>query len=467
MIWFYKYAPIRQKFNAITLLLGGIAAAVAFAVWRDQTARGTLADPTPTLVALGGLVVTVIVCLTAKKLICDPYVDTVVRMEALAAGDLHSEIRFTDHTDCVGRLTKAMAVFRDNAVTLQQSGVVLNLVVPEISKGLDHLKRGDLTYRIDVDFGAGHDHLREDFNDTIAELRTVLSRTAAVAGQVHGSAGEIRSASDDLAMRTEQQAASLEQSAAAMRDLTAIVATTAANAGEVSTRIGETHVAAVEGGSVVRQAVEAMGAIEKSAQEITQIINVIDGIAFQTNLLALNAGVEAARAGDAGKGFAVVANEVRALAQRSADAAKDIKALINASTAGVADGVVLVRRTGDMLARIVDQVGGISTQINEISSAAKSQAARVEVVSTSVGEMDMMTQQNAGMVEQSAAAARSLATEATGLADLVSQFRTGDIADQAPVRAIAARRSRPLRAVRGNAAAKVAVGADADDWAEF
>ena len=466
MIWFYKYAPIRQKFNVITLLLGSIMSALALVVWHDESARGNSADMLLVVLSLGAVIATVAVCLIAKKLICDPYVNTVVRMEALAAGDLDSGIRYTDHTDCVGRLTTAMSVFRDNAATLKRSGVVLGLVVPEISKGLDHLKRGDLTHQIDVDFGPEHDSLRQDFNATIDELRTLLSRASEVAGHVHGGASEIRAASDDLSNRTEQQAASLEESAAAMREVTTIVEATARSAGEVSVQIGETHVAATEGGVVVKRAVEAMGAIEKSSAQITQIINVIDGIAFQTNLLALNAGVEAARAGDAGKGFAVVANEVRALAQRSADAAKDIKALITASTTGVAQGVALVGETGTMLARIVDRVGTINEQIVEISEAAKAQAARLHVVSQSVGEMDKMTQQNAAMVEESTAAARSLATEATDLSALVQRFQTGAAVEAAPTRAAAprrAKRSQPAPAFHGNAALKI----DADDWAEF
>lgn len=458
--WFANHAPIRRKFDILTLATGGIAASIAV-IAVTSGARGWQAG-----VAIAGAVVTVGLMMVAKRLICDPYVNTVVRMEGLADGDLDGPINYTTHTDCVGRITRAMAVFRDNAVAMQQSDVVLKIVVPEISTALGRLKDGDLTYRIESRFGEQHDTLRHDFNSTMEELQAVLTRVSDVANHVLSGASEIRAASDDLAMRTEQQAASLEESAAAMRDVTALVETTASNATTVDGQIADTNQAAVEGGSVVQRAIDAMAAIEKSAQEITQIINVIDGIAFQTNLLALNAGVEAARAGDAGKGFAVVANEVRALAQRSADAAKDIKGLIHASTTGVTQGSALVNETGAMLTRIAASVGEISSKVAEISLSAQTQARQLGQVNGSVGEMDKMTQQNAAMVEQSTAAARSLADEATDLADLVRRFNTGQATPAhggaRPARK-APRRS-PAMAQHGNAALKIV---DDADWTEF
>ncbi len=457
------YADHRAKIDTL------VNAATQFQAKLGETSRATLSTTITWLSVVGLMVVALLIggLWFIMRRVLNPLAATADAMERLAAGEHDVVAPGAERRDEIGKMATAFEVFRGASRAQAESEAKQRAVVDELSHALDALAAGDMTYRIATPLAPEYESLRSGFNHSIDGLSAIMTSVSDTASSVHSGASEIRAASDDLALRTEQQAASLEETAAAMDQVTSMVRNTARSAADVNRSIDEAHREATEGGAVVKKAVGAMGAIEKSAQEITQIINVIDGIAFQTNLLALNAGVEAARAGDAGKGFAVVANEVRALAQRSADAAKDIKALINASTAGVADGVVLVRRTGDMLARIVDQVGGISTQINEISSAAKSQAARVEVVSTSVGEMDMMTQQNAGMVEQSAAAARSLATEATGLADLVSQFRTGDIADQAPVRAIAARRSRPLRAVRGNAAAKVAVGADADDWAEF
>ncbi|MGL4312849.1 MAG: methyl-accepting chemotaxis protein [Sphingomonas sp.] len=442
--------------------ISAMQAAMVFLGTNDIGQRGA---------ALGGVVATLVVILVSKKLICDPYVNTVVRMESLAAGNLDGPINYTEHTDCVGRLTKAMTVFRDNALEMQKSDVVLKIVVPEVTTALGRLKDGDLTYRIQTRFGDGHDMLRTNFNDTMDELQDVLARVSDAAGHVHGGASEIRAASDDLSMRTEQQAARLEESAAAMRDVTSMVEATAQNAATVGAQIADTNVAATEGGAVVRRAIDAMGQIEKSSQEITQIINVIDGIAFQTNLLALNAGVEAARAGDAGKGFAVVANEVRALAQRSADAAKDIKALITSSSAGVTQGAALVSETGTMLGQIVSRVSEINGRIAEISSSAQAQAEQLVQLNASVGEMDKMTQQNAAMVEESTAAARSLADEANSLAALVQRFQTGVV--KAPVatdtpapqrRKPAARPVRKAAPTEGNAALKIV---DEDDWAEF
>jgi methyl-accepting chemotaxis protein len=208
-----------------------------------------------------------------------------------------------------------------------------------------------------------------------------------------------------------------------MRETTSRIRETADNAGDVRGAIGSAQQQALDGGQVVRNAVTAMDAIEKSSQEIGQIVTVIDGIAFQTNLLALNAGVEAARAGESGKGFAVVANEVRALAQRSADAAKDIKALITTSSGQVSQGVRLVGEAGEMFERIVGNIGDINGSIEQIATGTETQAGNLQQVSLAVGDMDRMTQQNAAMVEESTAASRSLASEADELAGLVSRFR--------------------------------------------
>jgi len=256
-----------------------------------------------------------------------------------------------------------------------------------------------------------------------------------------------------------------------MNHVTSNVGETARGAVSVQHSIGEAHQEATDGGVVVERAVAAMAAIERSAQEITQIINVIDGIAFQTNLLALNAGVEAARAGDAGKGFAVVANEVRALAQRSADAAKDIKELITASSEQVAGGVRLVGETGELLQKIVTRVGEINDKVRGIAQSTESQSTNLQQVNTAVAEMDRMTQHNAAMVEESTAAARSLAQEANQLTGLVSRFRTsgaGATATAITLPPAAARRKTVSRqpAVAGNLAIKIESTAD-DDWTEF
>ena len=252
----------------------------------------------------------------------------------------------------------------------------------------------------------------------------MISRVAGTVDNVNMGAGEIRSASGDLAERNQLQAASVEESSAAMKHVVTQVSATANRTREVEAEISLATQDASAGGALVGEAVSAMSAIERSSQEIGQIVDLIDSIAFQTNLLALNAGVEAARAGDAGRGFAVVANEVRALAQRSADAASDIRKLIATSSREVSGGVSLVSRTGEALTTMVGRVGALADLVSEIAFSAQAQAASLDQVSASVSGMDTMTQRNAAMVEETAAAARSLAEEAGELATAVAQFRT-------------------------------------------
>ncbi|MDI1364309.1 MAG: methyl-accepting chemotaxis protein, partial [bacterium] len=237
---------------------------------------------------------------------------------------------------------------------------------------------------------------------------------------------EISNASDDLAQRTERGAAGLEQTAAALDQITSTVARSSEGAERARQVTLSAKANAERSGAVVKEAVEAMGGIERSSHEITNIIGVIDEIAFQTNLLALNAGVEAARAGDAGRGFAVVAQEVRALAQRSADAAKEIKGLIASSTAQVERGVRLVGDTGQALTGIVAKVAEIDTLISEIAQSSQEQATGLNQVNAAVNQMDQVTQQNAAMVEEATAAAANLRTEAGELVGLVSGFQTGE-----------------------------------------
>lgn len=475
--WFQKDAPIRTKFK--TLVFVNAAWGLLALAGTLLSTHGDVGPGWALAVAASALAGTVLTILVAGQLICTPYVNTVLRMEALAAGDTHSPIAYTDYRDCVGRMTKAMATFRDNAETVREAGVTQEKLVKALGVGLERLAAKQLDYQIDETFPPSYESLRLSFNRSMSELAGAIDGVRNAARAVQTGSSEIRAASDDLANRNEQQAASLEESAAAMNQVTSLVRQSADSATEAQASITETHKKATDGGQVVRRAVEAMAAIEKSAKEITQIIDVIDGIAFQTNLLALNAGVEAARAGDAGKGFAVVANEVRALAQRSADAASDIKELITTSSQQVSQGVNLVGETGTLLEAIVERVGQVSTQVQAIAQGAVSQAANLEQVNTSVGEMDRMTQQNAAMVQQSTAAARSLADEAVELGRLVAQFRVdgGGHAAPAPVRSIepafpaaAARRAAsasraPVPQVMGNLA--LSHDADDEDWSEF
>lgn len=389
-------------------------------------------------------------------------------MRRMAEGDLDAKTDIQKPVEEIGEMMSAIEVFRASSKARLAAEQTQAFVVRELTSGLDALANKNLAYRIEASFPGEYDALRLSFNQTTHELCDVLGQTSASASNVLTGAAEIKTASNDLALRTEQQAASLEESAAAMREVTSMVQQTAQNAAAVGTEISEAHVNTLDGGKVVQRAVDAMGAIQKSANEITSIIDVIDAIAFQTNLLALNAGVEAARAGEAGKGFAVVATEVRALAQRSADAARDIKQLISASNASVNEGVDLVDQTGTVLVQIGARVATINDRIAEMAQSAKTQAARLQQVNDAVGDMDKMTQQNAAMVEESNAAARSLTDEATELAELVQAFQTGQatVAIAASQKSNGARRSN-YRApvITGNLA--VRIDHPEDDWSEF
>jgi len=293
-----------------------------------------------------------------------------------------------------------------------------------LAAGLQALASNDLMYRIQEQFIPAFEPLRQDFNLSAETLNKAMLQVSASTEAISSGAGEISHASDDLARRTEQQAASLEQTAAALDEITATVRKTAERANEARQVVAATKADAEHSGEVVQETVTAMGGIEASSKQIGNIIGVIDEIAFQTNLLALNAGVEAARAGDAGRGFAVVATEVRALAQRSADAAKEIKTLISASSAQVASGVALVGETGKALARTVEQVKQLNHLVTEIAASAQEQSTALHEVNTAINQMDQVTQQNAAMVEETTAASHGLASEASELSGLVGQFQT-------------------------------------------
>ena len=296
-------------------------------------------------------------------------------------------------------------------------------VVQDLALGLERLAQGDLAYRIPERFGEGYQKLQDDFHTAMQQLQEAVGAIALNARGIRTGAGEISQSSDDLSRRTEQQAASLEETAAALDEITATVRKTADGANQASVVVAAAKAEAQLSGAVTTDAILAMGQIETSARQISQIIGVIDEIAFQTNLLALNAGVEAARAGDAGRGFAVVASEVRSLAQRSAEAAKEIKALISQSALQVASGVELVGQTGKALDRIVIKVGEIDAVVGEIATAAKEQATALNEVNSAVNLMDQVTQQNAAMVEESTAASYRLASEAEQLASMLGHFK--------------------------------------------
>ena len=359
--------------------------------------------------------------------------------------------------------------------------------VAAIGFALSKLAQKDLTFRIDTDLPPAFSQLKDDFNEALAEIAQTVSGVSEGMSAMHSGAKEIAVASDDLARRTEQQAASLEETAAALAEITGTAKKASDGANHARKIVMAADDNAKHSTTIVRQAVDAMDAIAKSAKQISQIIGIIDEIAFQTNLLALNAGVEAARAGDAGRGFAVVASEVRGLAQRSADAAKEIKGLISTSTTQVEHGVKLVAETGKSLELIMSQVAEINDVVNSIAAGAKDQSTGLQEVNLAINQMDLVTQQNAAMVEQSTAASHSLTRESQQLHDLMSQFIIGTQYFNDPLRrelknvaphAFAtaqsgmtkpAASSKPKLAAPASRppAAKVVNGSDNSDWQEF
>jgi methyl-accepting chemotaxis protein len=355
--------------------------------------------------------------------------------------------------------------------------------VEVLAVGLSKLAAGDLKQELATPFPPALEKLRLDFNNSVSSLRTVMLSVGETGQAVETGTAEISDASRNLSTRTEQQAANLEETAAALAEITDRVKKTAEGTKLAHQSMHSAKEGAEKSGQVVQRAVEAMAAIEKSSSEITQIIGVIDEIAFQTNLLALNAGVEAARAGDAGRGFAVVASEVRGLAQRSADAAKQIKALITQSTAQVSSGVDLVATTGKSLREIIDQVNQVAGIISDINSSANEQATSLGEVNVAVNQLDQITQQNAAMVEEATAASTSINGKARELTDLLAKFDMDQRASVHPIKkpstvenrnratpaaSVAKLTNMPRRASAGAAVAtKRALAPAIDDWQDF
>ena len=371
-------------------------------------------------------------------------------MRKLAGGDRSVAVTDLDRKDEVGRMAQAVQVFKDAAIAKArleaEAGTTsrdaeaaraaheaeraeearqLQFATDALGEGMQHLAGGNLAFRLDTPFEAKVDKLRIDFNRSVEKLQHTLVTIASNTRGIGSGTDEISRAADDMSRRTEQQAASLEETAAALDEITATVKKTAEGAAHAREVVSNAKTDAEKSGEVVREAIKAMGGIEKSSQQIGQIIGVIDEIAFQTNLLALNAGVVAARAGDAGRGFAVVASEVRALAQRSAEAAKEIKALISTSSTQVEQGVDLVGKAGEALERIAAQIAEMNTVISDIAVGARQQATGLQQVNTAINQMDQGTQQSAAMAEESTAATHALAQEPDELVRLVSQFRLG------------------------------------------
>jgi methyl-accepting chemotaxis protein len=404
--------------------------------------------------------------------------------EQLAKGDTNADLAPLARGDELGAIVRSLEVFRTNQRHIAQLRSQQEQSAQAVAEGLEKLASGDLTFRINTQFAGDYEKLRQDFNEAMTQLQDALKVVSSNTSAIQSSATEISRASDDLSRRTEQTAATLEETAAAVEEVTTTVNKTAESADHARATVMSAKAEAERSGVVVRETVEAMGEIEQSARQINQIIGVIDEIAFQTNLLALNAGVEAARAGDAGRGFAVVAQEVRALAQRSAEAAKEIKGLIAASTQQVSAGVERVGRTGQALQSIAAKVAEMTDLVAEIAASSKEQANGLSEVNTAVNSMDQVTQQNAAMVEQTSAAIRSLADEADALAKLFRRFNVGADTYRAAPPAHRAPSPAPARTApalkttgRGGAAPKPAPApmtvsspapsAAKDDWEEF
>jgi methyl-accepting chemotaxis protein len=448
-------------------------------------------------------------------------------MNRLAGGDLATEVPYAGRQDEIGEMAAAVAVFRQNAITVRdlnaqeqvlreksadlQSSIAtvvhaaaagdfssrinkdydnddlnrfarsVNELVAGVEEGIAETRRvigalseGDLTQTMSGSFRGAFAELQQNVNTTLATLQRTMREVRSSTDAINANSGELRTASDDLSKRTEQQAAALEETSAALDEITVAVKNSTDQAGEASRMVAEATQSAKQSGTIVRNAIDAMGRIEQASSEISQIISVIDEIAFQTNLLALNAGVEAARAGEAGKGFAVVAQEVRELAQRAASAAKDIKGLITKSSDEVSVGVKYVQETGAALTDIEGRVVTINDRIHSIATAAREQATGLQEVSTAINQMDQVTQHNAAMVEETSAATHKLKGEADGLADLVARFRTGDALQRI---AVARTETRPVespaRRMMGNVArafgggGAVSAAAVQENWEEF
>lgn len=392
-----------------------------------DTRTAELALLLSSLAMIVGLII--VLRVTASRLVGRPLDAIAETMGRLAAGDLGLGPHAPAASSEIARMQAAVEVFRANARDQQrlqaeqkQFEQEQTLVVDSLAECLQKLSEGNLRNRIDAPFSGRYADIKTNYNLALDKLEQLIIEVANSAQLLNSGAAEIRRASGDLSLRTEQQAASIEEAAAAMAQMTAQISDTASNAAQADKAINDARQEAAVGGATVQQATHAMEEIRKASDQISEIISVINSITFQTNLLALNAGVEAARAGSAGQGFAVVAAEVRALAQRCSDAANDIKAQIDGSTRRVADGVRLVADTGRKLETIIERISDVSDLASQIARSAGTQSARIQEINATVMEMDVSTQRNSAMVDQSTTLAGSLADRAAHLTALIGHF---------------------------------------------
>ncbi|MBC6715254.1 CHASE3 domain-containing protein [Aurantimonas sp. DM33-3] len=462
----------------------------------ERDAAASAANLTLTLGAVAATAIALVMGFFLSRSISTPISQMTGVMRSLAAGDKTVAIPGAGRQDEIGEMAGAVEAFKKAAIErdeLAQEAEAtrisqedakkrqaaldnakaedLRAFVGVVEVGFERLSAGDLTVRMQDRVAEEFEPIRAKFNASVASLEEAIGHVVTSIASIRTGLGEINTASNDLAHRTEQQAASLEETVAALGQVTQAVNETAEGAGKAQQVASGAREKAQKGGEVVGKAVAAMGQIEQSSEKINSIISVIDEIAFQTNLLALNAGVEAARAGEAGKGFAVVAQEVRGLAQRSAEAAKEIKTLIATSREQVGTGVELVTASGKSLEEIVTEVSAMAEVISTIASSAREQATSLREVSGAADQMDKVTQQNAAMVEEATAASQTLANETDELAHAMAQFRTG--MGEAKARPQLARPSKHHRAnvtqLRqiGTGGAVRAQNPETDSWAEF
>ncbi len=404
---------------------------------------------------------------TAEKLI-EKEIDNVVT--AAVAGDFNTAVNLEGKE---GFMLKLSELINGLSSTISSA-------MEDVGHSLSALSEGDLVRRIDKDYQGIFDTLKGNANGTADQLTEIVSDITTASAEVANAAQEINTGTMDLSQRTEQQASNLEETAAAMEEMASTVKQNAENAQQANQLSVSARDVATTGGNVVGEVVDAMSRIEDSSQKISDIIGVIDEIAFQTNLLALNAAVEAARAGDAGKGFAVVAAEVGTLAQRSSQAAKDIKGLINDSGTQVKDGVRLVGHAGESLTEIVDSIKRLSDIVSEISAASTEQSTSIEEINRSVAQMDEMTQQNSALVEENAAASRTLQEQSVSMQDRISFFSLSEggrkptpTHTSAPIKARRATKPEPnletaeIQTPVAPKAMKNGAAAAAEDWSEF
>lgn len=456
----------KNSYDEFTLVLEKVSAsadALGTAQIRATGHSWTAAWILIALVLLIGIGLCVGVGVVLSEAVSAPLGRMTAAVAELAAGRFDTHVPHADRKDEIGVLASTMSSFRDQLAKTEMYKREQEETIAIVGSGLEHLAKGDLTWRIANNLTGEFAKLKTDFNAAMERLQDTLTTILSIAMGIAARADAMSASASDLSARTEQQAANLEETAAALEEITATVMSLAVHAQEVQRGVGNAKSAAEAGGQVVGTAVEAVESIARSSGKISAIIGVIDEIAFQTNLLALNAGIEAARAGDAGRGFAVVAGEVRALAQRSSQAAREIKALIDESKGQVGSGVTLVNQTGTALRTIIDHIQSITRLVGEMAVAATYQSNGIGQVNTAVGQLDEVTQRNAAMVEETTAASHTLAQETKELTELVSFFSVGDYGLAPPVPA----RPAPVLTLVSAANAPAADMHEEEEWVEF